>query len=159
MKLNILIVVSVLVVLMPACRQKNGAVQTGSVNTAVRTMATNIARDLADKGPKAWLDYFEENPNFFMANEGQRTLPNNEFATRFVKDILSKQIMKVNLMWNNIYVDSLSPTLAMLSAGFHEDLFNKDDQSTPADGYFTGIAEQTPTGWKLRDLHWSSLKK
>ncbi len=153
-------------ILLSSCRQNDNmnppAPQTsnaGSVQKGVRQMAADIAHDISVAGPVAWLNYFEQNPNFFMANEGLRVFPNNDSATHFVKDILAKNIVKVNLTWSNIFVDSLSSKLAVLSANYHEDLIDKDNQTIPQDGYFTALAEQTSNGWMLRDLHWSSLKK
>jgi hypothetical protein len=152
------------VLLLVSCQRNENeattkAVGGKSVVQGVRTMAANIASDIGTKGPIAWLDYFEQSPNFFMANEGQCVFPNNDSATRFVREVVAKNILKVNLKWSNMHIDSLSPTLAMMSADFHEDLIDKDNHTMPQDGYFTGVAEETSTGWKLRNLHWSTLKK
>lgn len=129
-----------------------------SVKTEVLKMSNNIAHDLSVGGPEQWLNYFEQTPGFFMANEGQLAFANNDSATHFVKEVLAKNIMKVNLTWSNIRVDSLSPTLAVMAAHFHESLIDKANNTIPADGYFTGTVEKTADGWKLRNLHWSTYR-
>src|ERR1700722_13497190 len=92
-----------------ACKQHTEelAVKTESVQTGVRNMAADIAKGLLVKGPVTWLGYFERNPNFFMANEGQRMFANYDSAEQFINETLVKEIIKINLTWGNMYVDSL----------------------------------------------------
>jgi hypothetical protein len=130
-----------------------------SVQKEVRKMAADVANDLSVAGPAAWLNYFEQTPAFFMANDGQRVFVNNDSATRFVKEVLAINIMKIKLTWSNVYVDSLSPSLAVLSANYSEVMIDRDNKNINAAGYFTGTAEKTADGWKFRNLHWSSLPK
>jgi len=130
----------------------------GGFDADVRKMANDIANDIGVGGPVQWLNYFEQSPNFFMAVDGRRVFPNNDSATHFIKEVLAKSIMKVKLQWSNMYIDSVSPTVAVISANYHEDLIDKDNKVIKADGYFTGTAEKTANGWKLRNLHWSSMK-
>ena len=137
----------------------NKPVDTESVQKAVRKMAADIANDLSVTGPTAWLNYFEQTPGFFMANNGQRVFANNDSATHFVKEVLAVNIMKISLKWNNVYVDSLSPTLAIMSASFDEVLIDKNNQNIKQGGYFTGTVEKTADGWKLHNLHWSTFQK
>jgi hypothetical protein len=151
------------ILLLPSCQNGSQPITNEgdrkSVKEGVLKMTTDIASDIEKKGPIAWLDYFEQSPSFFMANDGQCVFPNNDSATKFVRDVVAKNILDVKLKWSNMRIDSLSPTMAILSADFHEDLFGKTNQMTTQDGYFTGLAEETSTGWKLRNLHWSTLKK
>ena len=121
-------------------------------------MASAIAKDLDTKGPIAWLDYFEPSHQFFMANDGNLVFPTYDYATLFIKNVLAKQISRVKLQWNDMKIDSLSPDLAMIRAGYHEELFDLAHKPMPADGYFTGLASRTSSGWKLRNLHWSSAQ-
>jgi hypothetical protein len=147
-----------------SCHDKNDSnhatdAQTKSVKDSVVNLANEISNDLSKNGPEAWLKYFSQTPNFFMASEGQCVFPSNDSATRFIREILVKNISKINLNWRNIHVDSLSPAMAELSANFHEDLTDKTNEINSVDGYFTGLAEETNAGWKLRNLHWSTIKK
>src|SRR5258708_6107850 len=65
--------------------------QTGVVKDSVQILANNTAKGLATKGPIAWLDYFEDSPDFFMASDGSMTFKNYRAADVFVKDTLIKQ--------------------------------------------------------------------
>ena len=128
--------------------------QFAAVRDSVQKMAGSIAKDIACEGPVAWLRYFENTPEFFMASEGQLVFPNNDSAKNFIKNTLVKSISKIELHWNNIRVDPLTTRLAGISANFHEDITDYEGKKIAEDGYFTGIAHQTPQGWQLRNAHW-----
>jgi hypothetical protein len=131
--------------------------QFAMVRDSVRVMAESIANDVSREGPLAWLRYFENAPDFFMASEGRLVFPNNDSATNFIKNTLVKSISKIELHWNNIRIDPLTTRLAGISADFHEDITDYKGRKIAEDGYFTGIAEQTFQGWKLRNAHWSVI--
>ena len=128
----------------------------GIVRDSVQIMAESIAKDVSREGPAAWIRYFENTPDFFMASEGRLVFPNNDSATNFIRNTLVKSISKIELHWNSIRIDPLSTKLAGISAGFHEDITDNTGKKISEDGYFTGIAEQTSQGWKLRNAHWST---
>lgn len=92
-----------------------------------------------------------------MASEGQLVFPNNDSAKNFIKNTLVKSISKIELHWNNIRVDPLTTRLAGIAANFHEDITDYEGKKITEDGYFTGIAHQTPQGWQLRNAHWSVI--
>ncbi|MGA7161378.1 MAG: hypothetical protein WBZ48_10275 [Bacteroidota bacterium] len=117
-------------------------------------MADAIVRDLHNDGPNAWLHYFSRSQQFFMASNGQLVFPNNDSATIFVHEF-SKKIRRVDLTWNDVRIDSLAPNLAVLAASFSEIQTSITGEQVAPAGYFTGIVEYTPSGWKLRDAHWS----
>jgi hypothetical protein len=129
----------------------------------VKDSATNlmnaIAKDISHDGPIAWLKYFEKSPSFFMASDGQIAFTSNDSATAFVQNVLVKNINKIQLQWSNIRIDALTPTLASIGANFQEELTDVSSKKLPVNGYFTAIAEQTQTGWQLRNLHWSIAHK
>ena len=128
--------------------------QTDGVQDGVSRMATAIVRDLHNDGPNAWLQYFSRSQQFFMASNGQLVFRNYDSATVFVHEY-AKKVRRVDLTWNNIRIDSLAPNLAVMAASFSEiQTFANGEQEAPA-GYFTGIVEYTPSGWKLRNAHWS----
>lgn len=143
-----------------SCRNK-GETYTSNlfsvVRDSVQIMAGSIAKDVSREGPVAWLRYFENTPGFFMASEGRLVFPNYDSATNFTKNTLVKSMSKIELHWNNIHIDPLTTTLAGMSAAYHEDITYYDGRKIPYDGYFTGIAEQTSDGWKLRNAHWSTI--
>jgi hypothetical protein len=127
------------------------------VKKNVTQMVESIAKNVSDKGPVAWLFYFENTPDFFMVSEGQLKFPNKDTATNFINNTLVHNISKIELHWSNIRIDPLTRELASIGAIFHEDIINVDGKKILVDGYFTGIAHQTSQGWKLHNAHWSIL--
>jgi hypothetical protein len=139
------------------CNDANSLTQSqySIVKNDVTQMVESIAKNVSDKGPVAWLLYFENTPDFFMASEGQLQFPNIDTATSFINNTLVHNISKIELLWSNIRIDPLTRELANIGATFHEDIINIDGRKIPVDGYFTGIAHQTSLGWKLHNAHWS----
>ena len=125
------------------------------VQDSVQLMAESIEKNVSQQGPVAWLRYFENTPDFFMASGGRLVFPNIDTATKFINTILIKSLSKIELHWSNIRIDPLTAELAGMSAAFHEDITDATGKKTPHDGYFTAIAHHTTQGWKLRNAHWS----
>ena len=147
-------VVSVLV----ACKRNHAKLskeQSALVKDSVSRMAANIAADISKNGPRAWLNYFEDNPDFFMANEGQLVFKDYQSAKTFILNTLVKNIPIIKLRWDNIRIDPLTPRLASIGADFHEDQVTNGGKNISYDGYFTGIAHYDGHRWKLRNVHWS----
>lgn len=149
--------------MMVSCRihesGRNDAAASRSVKDSVRQMMARIAADVSNNGPIAWLTYFEDTTAFFMASDGRLVFQDHRSARDFIENTLPKIIHKINLRWVQIRVDSLSPALAAVAASFHEDITDTAGKVLPSEGYFTGIAEQAPDGWQLRNAHWSIVKK
>ena len=89
-----------------------------------------------------------------MASNGQLAFPDNDSASLFVH-AFAKTIRQIDLTWDDIRIDSLTPRLAVMASSFHEVLTSPTGIQDTSAGYFTGVAEYLPTGWKLRDAHWS----
>ncbi len=133
----------------------NFQTRSSGMQEGVRIMTKAIVMDLHNEGPTAWLKYFSNSKQFFMVSNGQLVFPNIDSANAFVPRF-AKQIQRVDLTWNDIRIDSLTPDFGIMAASFHEVLIGASGvQDTPT-GYFTGIVENTTTGWKLRDAHWST---
>ena len=130
--------------------------KTTGVKEGVRNMAYEIVRDLHNEGPISWLKYFSNSRQFYMASDGQLVFPNYDTADVFVR-MFAKQVKQIDLTWSDIRIDSLSPDLGNLAASFHEILIRTGGIQDTSAGYFTGVVENTPTGWKLRDAHWSII--
>ena len=140
-------------------QQKLTPDQASNVKTSVTNLTVNIASDVSTKGPIAWLNYFENSPDFFMASEGQIVFHNYASAQTFIQDTLTKNISKIHLQWSHIRVNALSTQTASIGSNFHEDMtIIASNKTISVDGYFTATAILTNNGWKLRNLHWS-LKK
>ena len=142
-----------------SCKNKQqndlSAADNAALKDSVTALTAHIAHDLAAKGPVAWLNYFQDSPDFFMANEGQLALRNYQSAKTFIQDTLAKSISKINLQWSRTRIDVLASNIAAIGSDFHEDLTFAWGETTPFDGYFTGVAIKTAKGWKLRNAHWS----
>jgi hypothetical protein len=127
------------------------------VREGVRQMADAIACDLHNEGPVAWLKYFSHSDDFLMASDGQLAFSSFDSASVFVHNF-AKNVHRVDLTWSKVRIDSLSPVLALLAASYHETMFKENGpRETPA-GYFTAVVEYLPIGWKLRNVHWSSIR-
>jgi hypothetical protein len=125
------------------------------VNDSVRQMTANIAADVSKNGPKAWLDYFEDTPDFFMANEGVLVFKDRQSAKTFILNTVVKIIPQIKLQWSSIRIDPLSRDIASIGADFHEDQVTNTGAKLSYDGYFTGVAHFDGHHWKLRNAHWS----
>ncbi len=120
-------------------------------------MFASIATAVSHEGPLAWLRYFENSPDFYMAADGQLVFPDNRAATNFLKNIYSKSVSSIELRWKDIRIDPLTCRTAGVAAIFHKDITDTAGKMSPSDGYFTGIAEQTAQGWQLLNAHWSMI--
>ena len=88
-----------------SCNNKPDSIslqQSNEVKDSVQHMIELLANDIAHDGPIAWLNYFENTPDFFMASEGQLVFQNSDSATAFIKNTLVKQIQKIELHWSDI---------------------------------------------------------
>jgi hypothetical protein len=130
--------------------------QSQEVRDSVLNLAGLTAKGVSTEGPVAWLDYFENSPGFFMANDGNLALPNYQTANTFIKNTVVKVMPKITLKWSAIRVDPLTPQIAVMAARFHEDVTDPAGKITPYNGYFTALVHKTEKGWKFRDEHWSS---
>jgi len=129
--------------------------QSAEVKADVLKLADSTAKAISTKGPIAWLDYFEDSPGFFMASGGSLALQDYHTADSFIKGKLVKVMPKITLKWSGIRVDPLTPQIAVMGAGFHEDVTDPTGKITPYDGYFTATVHDTEKGWKFRNEHWS----
>lgn len=144
-----------------ACTNKNVSVNNEqySLKDSVKVFAATIEKDISHNGPKAWLTYFATTPDFFMASNGKLVFPDNKHATDFINDTLSASIKNISLKWNDIRIDSITPSIAMMAASFNEVLTDISNKQMPFNGYFTGVVQHTGKGWQLRNAHWSVEKK
>jgi hypothetical protein len=131
--------------------------QYAQVRDSVQIMASQIAADVSQNGPLAWLRHFEDTSDFFMASDGHLMFPDYDSASAFINHVVVKMISKIELSWSDIRIDPLSPDLAMFAADYTEVLTDSAGKKMPISGpgYFTALAEKTPKGWQLRNAHWS----
>ena len=129
--------------------------ESATVKDNVTALTANISKNITNKGPVAWLNYFEDSPSFFMASDGQLAFNNYQSARAFIRNKLVKLYPHIKLQWNNVRIDPISQSLASIGADFHEELTDANGKTQTADGYFTSLAHYTENGWKLRSVHWS----
>ena len=141
-----------------SCKNTGAALsanESAIVKDSITTMTKNIANDLSKKGPTAWLDYFEDSPDFFMASDGQLAFKDYASAKKVILNTLVKGISKITLNWQNIRVDPLTATFANFGADFHEDLVLANGSTLTVDGYLTASAHFNGSKWKLRNMNWA----
>jgi|SRR5450432_280862 hypothetical protein len=151
----------VIICLSVACRLGTSALdaqETNLVSDSVRRMTVNLVHDLSIQGPIAWIKYFDESPDFFMASDGQLAFKDYQSGKLFIENTLIKNIFKIDLQWNQLRIDPLNSNLVSIGGNFHEDLTDTAGKIIQADGYLTAVAKLTNQGWKFRNLHWSILK-
>lgn len=139
------------------CTDSLTSAQSSVIKDSVKQMVETIAKSISHEGPLAWLRYFENSPDFFMASDGQLVFPDNNAATNFLKNIYAKGVSRIELRWKNIRIDPLTSKIAGVAAFFHEEITDTAGKMSPSDGYFTGIVERTTQGWQLRNAHWSII--
>jgi hypothetical protein len=148
-----------LAVLVASCRSVpppgHDASPAGETEEGVRLMASSISRDLAAEGPNAWLRYFADDREFFMVNNGNLQFSNFQEAQVFLNKF-SLGVAHLELTWLEIRVDAVAPGVAVMASPYREVLTDTGGHVSHFDGYFTGLAVKTKTGWRLRDAHWSS---
>ena len=128
------------------------------VKKDVQKLMDMTAKDISTDGPTAWLNYFENTPDFFMVSDGQLVFPNYDSATSFIQNTLVKQIKTVELKWSDVRIDPLTDRLAVVAATWNEDLTDFAGNTITPRGYFTAVAERTSQQWKFRNAHWSLAK-
>jgi hypothetical protein len=124
--------------------------------SAVRQMMLAIPADLAQHGPTAWLHYFDDDRRFLMAVDGTLQFDGIASANAFLHPF-AKGISHIELTWAEMRIDPLAPGIASIASAYREVLTDARGHANAPRGYFTAVAIQTPTGWKLRAVHWSSL--
>jgi hypothetical protein len=148
--------------LLVSCKRNHArisAAERAVVRDSMISMYSNIARDVSSKGPAAWVNYFEDTPDFFMANDGQLVFRDYQSAKSFILNTVVKMIPHITLRWSHLRIEPLNARLASLGADFHEDQVLSNGKKLSINGYFTGIAHYDGRAWKLRNCHWSARAK
>jgi hypothetical protein len=127
-----------------------------AIEEGVRRLMGTVAHDVTQDGPRAWNRYFEDNPSFFMAVNGQMAFPNGAAA----KDGIQKAaltIKHIDLKWgDDLRIDPLTTDLALVAASWREIQVDAAGHRVEENGFFTGLAEHRDGRWQFRNAHWSS---
>src|ERR1700692_579644 len=149
-----------LILLISSCHNNADSLtasQRSIIMHSVQLMLDSIAKAISHEGPVAWIRYFENSPDFYMASEGQLAFTNNDSLANFLKNTYAKSVSKIDLSWSHVRIDPFTSKIAAVAAIFHEDITDFAGRKTPSDGYFTGIAHQTSQGWLFQNAHWSII--
>ena len=147
------------IVALSSCKQNSTTLssdQSVAVKDSVLKLANITAQDVSSRGPIAWLDHFENSPDFFMASDGALVFPNYSAADSFIRTKLTKQFRSVGLKWSGISVYPITSQSATMGANFHEDIATQDGKTASINGYFTAVVVKTGKGWQFRNAHWST---
>jgi hypothetical protein len=153
-----------LAALLPACAPRDCVERAQQLSTArhddiadsVREFAARVATDVTHDGPIAWLRYFSDAPAFFMAVNGQVAFPSGAQAREAMPGI-ARAFRHIELHWgDDERVDPLTPSLAVFSSSWREQLIDSQGARTQQAGYFSGVVERHDGRWRFRDAHWSA---
>ena len=157
MRTTILITFLIIAISCNYSKSPSTSQQISNMKDSVKAMTDSIAKRVSSEGPMTWLNYFENSPDFFMVNDGQLVFPNIDSAKNFVSNTLVKVYKIIALSWRNVRIVPVDPEFAVIAANYHEDATYSDGGKLSTDGYFTALAHHTAQGWKLQNVHWSSL--
>jgi hypothetical protein len=147
--------VPLVMLLASGCNSPFSSSRAAAVEKDVRVFAGAVARDVTHDGPAAWNQYFADTPAFFMAVNGQLVFPDHASAAAAMPAV-ARRFKQIALTWgNDLRVDALSPTLAILGASYHETRVSDTGERTDENGFFTGTAESREGRWQFRNVHWS----
>jgi hypothetical protein len=126
-----------------------------AIDESARTFMHNVAHDVTQEGPLAWLKFFNTGPEFFMAVNGQLAFPNAAAAKEGTQNF-ARTINRIELTWgDDLRVDPLTAELAVVAASWREIQVDKAGRRNETAGYFTGLVEHRDGRWRFRDAHWS----
>ena len=142
------------VVASPAVSQQHSQMSAEEVGRTVRAFMQTVAHDVTQQGPTAWRNFFSHGPKFFMASDGRMAFPNYPAADKAINGLAST-IRHIDLTWgNDVRVDPLTPTLAVVATPWHE-VRTMASGRVEDSGFFTGTVEYLDGRWQFRDVHWS----
>lgn len=159
-RVGLLISLLVLAFFASACSrpQPSGSLspdRSAAVAKDVRAFLAAMADDITKRGPAAWRTHFSDTATFYLAAEGQMVFADSPAATKGIND-LTRALSKLDLKWGEpMRIEPLSATVAAVAMPYHEVLVHTSGKTVVEDGYFTGLVELGPSGWKVRNAHWS----
>jgi len=139
----------------PASNQPLEGDPSTALRDSVEQFFESIPGALAEEGPIAWLGFFEEDPDFFMASDGDLVFPSSDSATAFVRG-LSEKISTIQLTWKDLRVTPVASGIAVVGAAYRETVTDTAGVEVGFGGYVTGVARHREEGWRIQNLHWSS---
>lgn len=164
LRLSILLLVATLLVASAGCKRtaSSGSLppqQSAIIEKEVRAFLASMADDVTKRGPVAWRTHFADKPTFYMASEGKMVFADSAAATKGINE-LTGMISQIKLNWGEpLRVEPLTSSIVSVAMPYHEELSDTQGNLVVEDGYFTGLIESGPDGWKVRNAHWSVRPK
>lgn len=136
--------------------QSPAPTKAGTTEGGVRSFMVQVAHDVTQEGPLAWIKYFENSPAFFMAVNGQLAFPDSNSAKVGTQEF-ARTINRIELTWGqDLRVDTLTADLAVVAVSWREIQIDTAGHRVEESGMFTGLVEFRDGRWQFRDVHWSS---
>jgi hypothetical protein len=126
-----------------------------AIEDSGREFAKSVATGISREGPAGWRRFFAGKPAFFMAANGILVFPSGDSASRGIEQ-LTHVISTIELRWeDSVRADALAPGLVVLAMPYYERMVEPSKHAKESRGFFTGLAEHDPDGWRFRNAHWS----
>ena len=136
--------------------QSPAPTKAGTTEGDVRKFMAQVAHDVTQEGPLAWIKYFENGPAFFMAANGQLAFPDSNAAKVGTQEF-ARRIRHIELTWGqDLRVDPLTAEFAVVAVSWREIQIDTAGHRVEDSGMFTGLVEFRDGRWQFRDAHWSS---
>lgn len=130
--------------------------EAAAVVEGLRSFTATVAHDVTQEGPLAWGKFFEDNPAFFMAVNGEMAFPSGNAAQSGIQNV-ALALKHVDLQWgDDLRIDPLTAKLSVVAAPWHEIQIDSAGHRVEESGFFTGLAELRDGRWQFRNVHWSS---
>jgi len=120
-----------------------------------RALVTSIPAALAERGPSAWLDYFEDSPSFFMVSDGAIVFADLPAARDFLAGFAAR-VSALTLSWHEPRYENVGGGVVVVTAGFDETIRMTDGTESSFGGRMSGVVRRAGDGWRLQHLHWST---
>ena len=113
-----------------------------------------LCADLAERGPRAWIDHFSQSPEFRMASDGE-VLFRTSLDLESAMNGFAAQVERLELNFSDVRTVVLGTDSAHVSAAFDEILTYTSGEREEMRGHFTALAVREGEEWRLLNAHWS----
>lgn len=127
----------------------------GSAVDSARALLVSVPTALADRGPSAWLDFFEDSPSFFMASDGAIAFSDRSAAETYL-DGFSRSVSEMALEWHEPRFEDLGGDVVVVTASYDETIRMHDGTESSFAGRMSGVIRRQANRWRFQHLHWSS---
>lgn len=116
--------------------------QAAEIRSNVRGLLDDVAVRVRRDGPRAWREFVGDHAGTLFVSNGEPGLPD--------------AAAPVELRWDSVQVNAITPSLAIVAAAYHETVRDDAGRTRTHVGWFTGVARRGPGGWRWHHAHRSS---